>query len=368
MSTTDIPGQLHSDITGMFRDTIKITKFEPAKLLFLLRLLFRQRSAFRRRQAAMNRGIEMPAFMIISVTNRCNLNCAGCYSKGHKRDPGKELTTEELKNLLTEAVNLGVSVVILAGGEPFTRKDLLDVTGSFPELLFAVFTNGMLLTDDHLKQIRKQKNLIPVFSIEGDTEDTDTRRGDGVHRRVLELFDRARKLRLFYGASFTVTSQNFSRVTDTAFLDRISETGCRVVFFVEYVPIQEETEHLLLTEPERFSLSLLCKTLSRKNRSLYYAFPGDEERFGGCLAAGRGFIHVSADGSLEPCPLAPFSDTNIKNGGLEKALRSGFLRIIRDEHHMLKETAGGCALWANREWTRRALNQAEQDRTEPVKG
>ncbi|MFP4385332.1 MAG: radical SAM/SPASM domain-containing protein [Spirochaetia bacterium] len=365
MNQDTIPGRIHTDIKQMFRQTLSLTRYEPAKLLFLIKLLFRQRRAFRLRRAAMKRGIEMPAFLIISVTNRCNLNCAGCYSKGHNRNPGDELTTEELKGLLQEAVDLGVSIVILAGGEPFTRKDLFDITGSFPQLLFAVFTNGMLLTDTHFSRIRKQKNVIPVFSIEGEQEDTDNRRGTGVHDKVLKLFSRAKQSRLFYGASFTATSANFSRVTDPEFLDRISDAGCRVVFFVEYVPIQEETEYLVLSEAQRFSLSSLCGSQSRKNKALYYAFPGDEERFGGCLAAGRGFIHVSADGSLEPCPLAPFSDANIRNGGLEKALRSKFLHIIRKEHHMLKETAGGCALWANREWTKQSLTRASKSRSTP---
>ena len=77
---------------------------------------------------------------------------------------------------------------------------------------------------------------------------------------------------------------------------------------------------------------------------------GDEEQFGGCLAAGRGFVHIGPDGSLEPCPFAPYSDTSVADTPLKDALASRLLRAIRDNHAELKETRGGCALWRKREW------------------
>jgi MoaA/NifB/PqqE/SkfB family radical SAM enzyme len=72
--------------------------------------------------------------------------------------------------------------------------------------------------------------------------------------------------------------------------------------------------------------------------------PGDEEAYGGCLAAGRGFVHISPEGALEACPFAPFSDTNAAQSGLEEALASPLLAAIRERHGELVETKGGCAL------------------------
>jgi MoaA/NifB/PqqE/SkfB family radical SAM enzyme len=82
---------------------------------------------------------------------------------------------------------------------------------------------------------------------------------------------------------------------------------------------------------------------------LFISFPGDEEQFGGCLAAGRGFIHVNPGGDLEACPLAPFSDVNINETRLQEALASPLLKRIRENPQLLEETAGGCALFAKRE-------------------
>jgi MoaA/NifB/PqqE/SkfB family radical SAM enzyme len=45
-----------------------------------------------------------------------------------------------------------------------------------------------------------------------------------------------------------------------------------------------------------------------------------EEEMGGCLASGRGFVYISAQGDFEPCPFAPYSDTNLKENCLKDAL------------------------------------------------
>ncbi|MCL5073057.1 MAG: hypothetical protein M1308_19540, partial [Actinobacteria bacterium] len=91
--------------------------------------------------------------------------------------------------------------------------------------------------------------------------------------------------------------------------------------------------------------------------ALFIAFPGGEDEMGGCLASGRGFVHISAGGSLEPCPFAPYSDTNLKNLSLKDALNSEFLKKIRESHETLKGTRGGCALWENREWVKSLVNK-----------
>jgi MoaA/NifB/PqqE/SkfB family radical SAM enzyme len=88
----------------------------------------------------------------------------------------------------------------------------------------------------------------------------------------------------------------------------------------------------------------------KKYKALFLAFPGDEDRFGGCLSSGRGFAHIAPDGRLEACPFAPFGDTDARNQPLREALRSPLLEQIRAHHDELSETSAGCALWNRREW------------------
>ena len=71
------------------------------------------------------------------------------------------------------------------------------------------------------------------------------------------------------------------------------------------------TEDLVLTHEQKKTLQAVLADFNRKFPALFIGFPGDEDTYGGCLAAGRGFVHVSPSGDLEPCPAAPFSDANL---------------------------------------------------------
>ena len=104
---------------------------------------------------------------------------------------------------------------------------------------------------------------------------------------------------------------------------------------------------------------MINKLLRETIPALYITLPGEEEQYGGCLAAGRGFVHISATGDVEPCPFAPYSDTNINNSSFTEALESLLLNRIRNNHHLLKESAGGCTLWENKEWVEEQLDTRE---------
>jgi len=93
---------------------------------------------------------------------------------------------------------------------------------------------------------------------------------------------------------------------------------------------------------------------------LFVAVPWDEQDVGGCLASGRGFVHINASGDLEPCPFAPYSDVNVKDMSLREALRSPLLERLRALPELSEYTGGGCALWKNRERVKQVLMEREE--------
>jgi MoaA/NifB/PqqE/SkfB family radical SAM enzyme len=103
----------------------------------------------------------------------------------------------------------------------------------------------------------------------------------------------------------------------------------------------------------------------RRSPALFVNLPDDEKEFGGCLSAGRGFVHISAQGDVEPCPFAPYSDRSLREMSLKEALQSPFLTAVRENADHLKEGRGGCALWMHREWLSALL--ASQKRPEAAK-
>jgi len=264
-----------------------------------------------------------------------------------------------MTELLVEAEHLGISLVLLAGGEPLINKDLLDITRFFPGITFPLFTNGTLIDENVIIALKKQPHVVPVLSIEGNPAQTDERRGMGIFGRIETTMSLLRKNGIFFGCSITVTRENFSTVRDGAWTKKLFRNGCRLFFYVEYVPVDNASEGLAPTDLQRRSAPEMLSILKRKVPALFVAFPGDEELFGGCLAAGRGFVHISASGDVEPCPFAPYADRNITNAPLKSALGSPLLEKIRATHADLQETSGGCALWAKREWVASLAHQSE---------
>ena len=344
-------------IHGLFRDAVRICAGEPAMAARMLRMLGQQRRAVRRRKASAAVGIEVPPLLIMSVTQRCNLHCKGCYAQALHRDEAAELSPEAMGRLLDEAHELGISIVLLAGGEPLLRPDLLDLTEGRRDTLFALFTNGLLLDEACIDRLAAQRHVIPVISLEGHQADTDARRGRGVHAHTVQIMGRLRRRGLFFGTSMTITRQNYATLCAPEYLSDLIASGCRLFFFVEYVPTAPGTEDLVLTEAQRAELPEVLEALRAGLPGLFVELPGDEDLYGGCLAAGRGFVHISADGRLEPCPFAPFSDVSVQDTSLADALRSPFLRALRESDLHLAETQGGCTLWAQRDQVTALLGQ-----------
>jgi len=321
----------------------------PQATLDLVGKLGFQRRQALRRAAAAREGRSVPPVLIASVTRRCNLDCAGCYSK-ELRPQGRssvELSDERFLELFREAVSLGVGSIMLAGGEPLLRRSLLERTAEIGGLIAPVFTNGTLV-DAAWLDLFSAGSLIPIFSIEGEAAFTARRRGAGIHEAVVEQTARLRERGTPFGISVTLTSRNFETVLAPSFLEWIDGLGASALFFVEYVPAAPGTEDLALG-PELHAV--LCA--DERLGGLPYPvlrLPGDEAASGGCLAAGRGFIHLAPDGRVEACPFAPYSDRSAASIGLAEALDSPLMAAIRERHGELDSSGGGCTLLDKGGW------------------
>ncbi len=348
----DLTRYMNEAIGRMLGNAVLSSRHNPKELLFLTQAARTQRAAAKKRQRAEAAGSPVPPFLIASVATRCNLRCAGCYARANhacQDEAAKtELSASRWGELLREAGTMGVSFALLAGGEPLARPDVLDEAAA-SGLLCPVFTNGTLFTPDMLSRFDRSRNLIPVMSLEGDREQTDHRRGPGVYDAVRRAMEKMDRLGLFFGVSVTVTKQNLRTVTDEAFLSSLKETGCRLLFFVEYVPADGNGDPAPGEEERLFLEQKLTALRSNFPDILFLSFPGDEKALGGCLAAGRGFFHINAFGDAEPCPFSPYSDVNLRTGSLRNALDSTLFRRIRESGLESEPHTGGCALFARRE-------------------
>ena len=349
-SNTNYVVKFDQTLLRFFRSALLRSRFSLASCAFLLKTLSDQRKAQIVRGRWARQGTQAPPLMIVSITNRCNLQCKGCYAHALHTAPEEEMTDERLFEVVHEANELGISIIMVAGGEPLLRPVFFQLAQMYPQILFPVFTNGLLIDDETIRRFKKLRNLVPILSLEGEQMETDMRRGSGVYALVKEKMNRLAQAGVFFGTSITLTRQNFDLTTSLDFQHDLSQRGSQVSIFVDYVPVKAGTESLTLTPEQKAHGLLVLNSLPQQLPGSFVSLPGDESLYGGCLAAGRGFIHVNPSGHLEPCPFAPFSDTDLREMPLKEALSSNLLRVIRENANKLGESQGGCTLWENRGW------------------
>ena len=359
----DLQEYLSNGIERFMKDVLKATLKDLRESAFMARFAAATVAASKKRKQAEENGEHIPSFLIASITSRCNLHCASCYSRCNHATldaaPVAQLTGTEWLRIFDEADELGISFILLAGGEPMLRRDILEAAGKKKNILFPIFTNGTYMDEAYFQLFDKSRNLVPIMSIEGEREMTDARRGAGIYDRLIRNMDELRRRGLIFGASVTVTTQNLREVTSEAFLQKLSDRGCKAVIFVEFVPVTDDSRELAPSDAEREYLAAELQRLREEHPEMVYvSFPGDEKSSGGCVAAGRGFFHINSHGGAEPCPFSPYSDVNVRDGSLRKALKSKLFRALRDNGHLLEDHAGGCVLYEKRELVEQLLADA----------
>ncbi|MDP2945174.1 MAG: radical SAM protein [Atribacterota bacterium] len=328
--------------------------------------------------------MQVPSTLIISVTPRCNLNCEGCYSStaGNiqrrkslktKTQAKTPLNREQWQKIIKEAGELGIFVNIIAGGEPFLFSGLIELCGEFKDQTFVIFTNGTALTQADYNLLKHSTNLAIIVSIEGSPEFTNKRRGTGVYEKALNTIKNLDQIGVPTGISATITRMNFKYWMNPENIDNLIKQNIRILFLIEYIPQAplprpktESTDHspkssLDMTPSESYDHSLLLKPEERREfraqvlkfRSTKPIFiihsPGDEEYFGGCVSAGRGFVHVTPAGDLTPCPVSNIATHNLTNSTLREGLASPLFKEICKNEHLLETEGMPCALLAHPE-------------------
>ena len=358
--TFDIQEYMTQGVERIVSEALRATLKNPRQSAFLLKFAAASRAASKKRQKAEQKGEHIPPFLIASITSKCNLHCAGCYSRCNHATadsaPVSQLTGEEWLRIFDEADELGISFILLAGGEPMLRRDVIEAAGKKQNILFPIFTNGTFMDEAYFELFDKKRNLLPVMSIEGEREITDARRGSGIYDRLIANMDELHRRGLIFGASVTVTTQNIREVSSEAFLKSLSERGCKAVIFVEYVPVTQDSRELAPGDEERAYLSGEIERLrNERPEMVYISFPGDEKSSGGCVAAGRGFFHINSHGGAEPCPFSPYSDVNVRDTSLREVMHSPLFTALQEGNVMIDDHEGGCVLYEKRELVERLL-------------
>ena len=267
-------------------------------------------------------GCNIPWAILLDPTSACNLHCTGCWAAeyGNKLN----LSFEELDDIMCQGKNMGVYFYLLTGGEPMVRKkDIIKLCEKHDDCVILAFTNGTLIDDEFAEEMLRVKNFIPCISIEGFSEATDSRRGVGVYDKVMHACDVLRRNRLPFGFSCCYTSVNFKSITSKEFLDSLKDVGAFFTWFFHYMPVGNDASPELLPTPEqRVETMNRVRKYRAENPLFIIDFQNDGEYVNGCIAGGRRYLHINANGDIDPCAFIHYSDSNIREKTLLEAMQS----------------------------------------------
>lgn len=267
-------------------------------------------------------GCNIPWAMLIDPTSACNLSCTGCWAAeyGNKLN----LSFEELDDIICQGKDLGTHLYLFSGGEPLVRKsDIIALCRKHSDCQFMAFTNGTLIDDAFAAAMLEVKNFIPAISVEGFEGDTDFRRGKGTFEAVNRAMDILNDYRLPFGLSLCYTSKNTQVIGSEEYFDWMVERGARFAWFFTYMPVGNDAAPELMVSAEQRAFMYEQVRRFRETKPLFTMdFWNDGEYAGGCVAGGRKYLHINANGDIEPCAFIHYSDSNIGEKTILEALRS----------------------------------------------
>ncbi|MBN2559838.1 MAG: radical SAM protein [Phycisphaerae bacterium] len=292
------------------------------------------------------------------VTRRCRYNCRHCRADADRTARDDELTTEQWKKILDAVASYERCVVILTGGEPTERSDILELVrhGRRLGLRIVMATCGYAIDDASVATLKEAGVLALSISLDGATAQTHDafRRTPGAFDAAIKAAEAARRAGLRFQINTTITRNNLAQVRAIAEKARKLGAYCFNPFILVPTGRGEEIAGEIL-EPRQYA-ELLADLLQLKTDLAIelrvtcgpqYArvyreakLPEPRVHTSGCMG-GRGFGFISHRGDVQTCGFLDISAGNLVENGYDFAAiwdNSPFLNEIRD----LSSYQGAC--------------------------
>ncbi len=300
---------------------------------------------------------NIPWAILLDPTSACNLHCTGCWAAeyGNKLN----LSYDEIDSIITQGKELGVHLYIYTGGEPLVRKDdLIKICEKHSDCIFLSFTNATLIDEKFANEMLRVKNFIPAISVEGSTESHDKRRGHGSYEKVVDAMKLLKSKKLPFGISCCYTSENYISISSEEFYDQMIEWGASFVWYFHYMPVGNDAAPQLLLTPEQREYMYHQIRKFRQTKDIFgMDFQNDGEFVGGCIAGGRRYLHINANGDADPCVFIHYSDSNIREKTLLECLQSPLFMAYHDNQPFNDNHLRPCPMLENPESLRKLVKQ-----------
>jgi MoaA/NifB/PqqE/SkfB family radical SAM enzyme len=267
-------------------------------------------------------GCNVPWTVLMDPTSACNLKCTGCWAAEY----GDKLSMDIglLDRIINQSKKLGIHMFIYSGGEPLSRKkDIITLCEKHNDCAFLAFTNGTLIDEHFADEMKRVHNLIPAISVEGFKEANDSRRGEGTYEKIIRAMHLLKERKLPFGISTCYTSRNVNEVGSDAFIDDMIEKGAKFCWYFTFIPVGNNAPTELMADDKQREFMYRQVRRFRNEKPIFIMdFWNDGEYVNGCIAGGRNYMHINANGDVEPCAFIHYSNVNIRDVSLLEALKS----------------------------------------------
>lgn len=309
---------------------------------------------------------NIPWAILLDPTSACNLHCTGCWAAeyGNKLN----LTFDEIDDIIRQGKELGVYMYIYTGGEPLVRKeDLIKLCEKHNDCVFLAFTNGTLIDEAFVGEMLRVKNFVPAISLEGDESATDGRRGSGVFGKATHAMELLHEKKLLYGISSCYTSANYKSITSDEYYQSLIDMGAYFIWYFHYMPVGNDAAPELLPNPEQREYVYHRIRKLRETRPLFAMdFQNDAEYVGGCIAGGKRYLHINANGDVDPCVFIHYSNANIRECTLLEALKSPIFMAYHDNMPFNDNMLRPCPMLENPECIQEMVRKTGAHSTDPM--
>ncbi len=289
------------------------------------------------RSAAVNKSgrHDAPAFILAwEVTRRCSLCCRHCRGAARDHAYAGEFSTEECFRTIDALAEFVRPMIILTGGEPLMRDDILDIARYAAEhgCRVVLATCGHLLTADRALQLRQAGVAAVSVSLDAATAAAhDAFRGvPGAFGKTVEALGHLKAAQLPFQVNVTVSLLN---VNDLADIQSMAiGFGASTIDYFFLVPSGRGAgiaELALPPDARDRALAWIASQVGKMPVRIkttcapqYHRFV-DDPHFRGCMG-GRGFVFLSHTGILQPCGFLDVSCGDVRAAGFDVA------RLYRD--------------------------------------
>ena len=284
------------------------------------------------RQEANRKALDcnIPWAVLLDPTSACNLHCTGCWAGEYGN--ALNLSYEDIDSIINQANEMGTHMFIYTGGEPLVRKkDIIRLCEAHPDSAFLSFTNATLIDEEFCQEMIRVKNFVPAISVEGIGEATDGRRGEGTFAKIDHAMELLREHQLPFGVSICHTKENADAIASEEFIDWLIEKGALFAWIFTFFPVGvDTTNELMPTVEQREELYHFIRAMRLTKPIFTLDFQNDGEYVGGCIAGGRRYLHINANGDVDPCVFAHYSDSNLHEVSLLDAMMNPLFKAYHD--------------------------------------